>query len=115
MVALSVVAVVLAAIGSLIGGNSRAVRTSEERLTRLEIARAIMTALPERNELVSGISSGTMAGHPWMVQVAPFRTAGISQNLAAQWVPQAVLVTVQSPSGAALQINTIRLQRKARQ
>jgi|SRR3974390_1314069 len=111
LVALSIVAIMMASIGNLIGSSARGVRTIDGRLTRLETARAVMTALPDRGQLAPGTLSGMIAEHPWRVDVLPFATQTADQRSAARWMPQAVIVTVQSPSGAATQISTIRLQR----
>jgi hypothetical protein len=44
--------------------------------------------------------------------VSPFNAANLSVRQPT-WDPQAVIVTVQSPSGGVLQINTVRLRRRA--
>ena len=112
LVALSIVAVALTSIGALIASSARGVRSIEGRLTRLETARAILTALPARHQLVPGTVSGEIANHRWRVDVLPFTMQNVSPQPGAQWVPQAVVMTVQTPSGAAMKINTIRLQRR---
>ena len=71
LVALSIVATTLTSIGALIASTARGTRSIETHLTRLEITRAIMTAIPDRNQLVPGNFSGAMAGHPWRVDVLP--------------------------------------------
>jgi general secretion pathway protein I len=111
LVALSIVAIAMASIGGIIGTSARGVRTIEGHLARLEIARAVMTALPGRDQLISGYLTGLIADHPWRVDVLPFATQPLGQKARAQWVPHAVVVTVQSPTGAAMKISTIRLQR----
>jgi general secretion pathway protein I len=112
LVALSMVAVGLAAIGGLISSSVRGVRSIEDHLTRLETARAIMTALPDRDRLAPGSLSGEIADHLWRVDVLPFITQDAGPRPRAQWVPQTVVVTVQAPSGASLKIDTVRLQRR---
>jgi general secretion pathway protein I len=112
LVALSIVAVALASIGSLIATTARGVRSVDEHLTQLEIARAVMTALPGRDRLAPGALSGAIADHTWRVDVLPFVTPSASQNSPKQWAPQKVVVTVKSPNGVAMQISTIRLQRR---
>ena len=112
LVALSVVAVVLAPIGALIASSARGARSIEAHLTRLETARSIMTALPSRDQLAPGALSGQIARHLWRVDVLPFAAQGPGPLGHVQWVPQAVVVTVKAPSGAPLEINTIRLQRR---
>jgi general secretion pathway protein I len=110
LVALSIVAVGLAAIGGLISSSVRGARSIEDHLTRLETARAIMTALPDRDQLVPGYLSGEIADHRWRIDVLPFTARDAGPR--TQWLPQAVVVTVQAPSGAAIKIDTIRLQRR---
>ena len=115
LVALSIVAIVMAAIGSLIASTARGVRSIDGHLTRLETARAVMTALPDRDQLARGAFSGMIANHPWRVAVSPFATDSVGQEPSTRWVPQAVVVNVGSASGAAMRISTIRLQRSAAQ
>jgi general secretion pathway protein I len=112
LVALSIVAVALTSIGALIASSARGVRSIDGRLTRLETARAIMTALPARDQLVPGTLSGVIADHAWRTDVLPFAAQNLSPPVRGQWLPQAVVVTVQAPNGAAMKINTIRLQRR---
>jgi general secretion pathway protein I len=111
LVALSIVAIAMASIGGLIATSVRGVRSIEGHLTRLEIARAVVTALPGRDQLVPGYLTGEIADHPWRVDVLPFATQMVSPQARTQWVPQTVVVTVQSPTGAAMKISTVRLQR----
>jgi len=111
LVALAIVAVSLTSIGALIASTAHAARSIEARLTRLETARAIMTALPARNQLVPGTLTGAIADHPWRVDVIPFTAQDISSSPGGLWAPQSVAVTIQAPSGAAMKVNTIRLVR----
>jgi len=110
LVALSVVAVTLSAIGSLIAVTIRGARSVSGHLALVETARAIMTGLPERGELGPGNFSGEAAGHRWRVDVLPFYADFVDPQK-TDWVPQTVVVRVQSPSGPILQINTVRLRR----
>jgi general secretion pathway protein I len=111
LVALSIVAVALTSIGSLIASSARGGRSIDNRLTRLETARAIMTALPAREMLVGGTLSGEVANHPWRLDVLPFALQDVSPPLASQWAPQTMVLTIKSPSGAAIEIDTVRLRR----
>src|SRR4029078_11403066 len=104
LVALSIVAAVLSSIGALIATNVRGMRSIEAHLTRLETARSIMTALPDRARLVLGTMSGETEGHPWRVDVAPLAPSNQRVETSNPWQPLAVAVTVRSPSGAAMQI-----------
>jgi general secretion pathway protein I len=112
LVALAIVTAVLTSIGALIATNVRATRSIQAHLTRLATARAIMTALPDRTQLVLGNISGETDDHPWRVDVSPFPTSNIGVQNRNPWRPLAVVVTVRSPTGAAMQLSTVRLQRQ---
>src|ERR1700730_18622229 len=71
LVALSVVAVSLAAIGSLIAVTTRAARSVGGHLDLVETTRTIFTGLPDRNQLVPGSLAGEIGGHPWGAQGRP--------------------------------------------
>ena len=112
LVALSVVAVSLSAIGSLIAVTMRGARSVGGHLALVETARSIITGLPDRGELGPGSFSGEAAGHRWRVDVLPFYADFVDPQ-ETDWMPQTVVVRVQSPSGPILQINTVRLRRSA--
>jgi general secretion pathway protein I len=114
LVALSVVAISLAAIGSLIAVTTRGARAVGLHLTLVETARSIITGLPDRDQLEPGNLSGESAGHRWRVDVLPFYADFVDPDKSI-WLPQTVVVRVQSPSGPVLQLNTVRLRRKRAQ
>jgi general secretion pathway protein I len=112
LVALAVVAAALAAIGAVIATSVRGTRSIEQHVALVQTARAIMTGLPKRTELAPGQTAGDFAGHRWQVDVSPFVGLGDGSN-ASTWVPQAVVVTVRSPSGSVIRIDTVRLLRRS--
>ena len=111
LVALAVLAVSLAAIGSLVANNIRATRALDQRLALVETTRAILTGLPDREQLIPGNLSGELADHHWRVDVLPFVANFIDARRPTPWVPQTVVVRVQSPAGQLLRIDTVRLRR----
>jgi general secretion pathway protein I len=113
LIALTVVATGLSAIGMVIATTVRGIRAIERKLILVETSRAIMAALPDRDQLVVGSFSGQRADQDWRVDVAPFLAPNGEQQRLTKWVPQAVVVTVRSPEGALMQINTIRLYQRA--
>jgi len=115
VVALALIAVALTAIGSLIATTIRGTRSLDQHLSLAETARAIEAALPGREELPLGSTSGEMAGHRWRLDVRPFRASFVDPRLPSPWVPQSVVITVRAPDGPLLQINTVRLQRRTDQ
>ena len=126
LVALAVAAVSLAAIGLLMAGNIRGSGRIEQHLGLVETLRAVEAGLPDRTSLAAGTLSGEMHGQAWSVDIAPFpRTAHVlvqsasaavlqldSPRAAQFWTPQTIVIKVLSPSGAALQLETIRLGRR---
>ena len=113
LVALAVVATSLAAIGALVAVSVKGTRSLEERLAFTETMRAILTSLPDRRNLSMGTASGDQAGYRWRIDVTPFIASFVDPRLPTPWEPQAVVITVQSPTGRLLQLNTIRLHRRA--
>ena len=114
LIALAVVAVSLTAIGSLMAATVRSTQSLDQHLGLVETARAIETGLPARDDLAIGKSiSGEMSGYRWRVEVLPFQANFIDPRVPAPWLPQAVRITVQSPAGQILRINTVRLAKNA--
>ena len=111
LVALAVVAVSIAAIGSLVANNIRATQAIDQRLALIETTRAILTGMPDREQLVLGNLSGEIADHRWRVDVQPFAANFVDPRRPTPWVPQTVVVRVQSPAGQVLRIDTVRLRR----
>ena len=112
LVALAVVAATLSAIGALVAVSMRGAQSIDQRLQFRETLRALVTSLPERRELGAGTATGVSAGFRWRLDIAPFVATFIDPQAASQWQPEAVIITVRSPSGQQLQINTIRLRRR---
>jgi general secretion pathway protein I len=112
LVALTVVAITLSAIGSLVAVTIRGTRSVGGHLALVESTRAILTGLPGRDDLTPGNLSGEAGGHRWRVDVLPFYADFVDPDKSI-WIPQTVVVRVQSPSGPVLQLNTVRLRRKA--
>jgi general secretion pathway protein I len=111
LIALAIVSISLAAIGSLMASTVRAMRSIDQRFAMVETARAIEAGLPDRSEL-TGHLSGDLAGHQWRVDVSPFVANFVDPRLPSPWVPQNVVIRVQSPGGSILQVNTVRLRRR---
>jgi general secretion pathway protein I len=111
LVALAVIGISLAAIGSLVATTVRGIRSVDQHLALVETARAIEAALPDRGALDVGSFDGETGGHRWSVSVSPLQTDVVDPRLPTPWVPQSVMIRVQSPAGPIFQINTVRLRR----
>jgi general secretion pathway protein I len=114
LVALAIIAVCLVSIGSVIGTTVRGTRALERHVALIETARAIETGLPDRSQLHPGTLTGDYSGYRWRVDVSPFADGALVSSPSSHFVPQAVVITVTSPSGASVRIDTVRLRRKDR-
>jgi general secretion pathway protein I len=112
LVALAVAAVSLAAIGLLVAGNIRGSGRIEQHLGLIETLRAVEAGLPDRTSLAAGTLSGEMHGQAWSVDIAPFPGDFVNPRAAQFWTPQTIVIKAQSPTGAALQLEAIRLARR---
>jgi general secretion pathway protein I len=115
LIALAIVAVTLTAIGSLMATTVRGTRSIDQHLILVETARAIEAGLPDRADLAFGSLTGAIGGYRWQVDVLPFRASFVDPQRPTSWEPQAVVVTVQSPAGLVLHLNSVRLQRRTKE
>jgi general secretion pathway protein I len=113
LVALAVVATGLSAIGMVVATTVRGIRAIERKLILVETTRAIVAALPDRDQLGLGSLSGQRSEQNWRIDVAPFLAPDLEQQRPTKWLPQAIVLTVRSPEGAVMQINTVRLTQRA--
>jgi len=111
VVALAVVAIVLAAIGSLYAGNTRGASQVEQRVALVETTRLIATAVMGRNDINSSDAAGEIGGYAWRVQATPFFGGGPAVP-ESEWIPHLVVLRVQSPTGAVMSVETVRLQKR---
>jgi general secretion pathway protein I len=111
LVTLAVIAIVLTAIGLVVSANIRGTQMVAERLTLIETGRALLTALPGRNELAAGDTTGELANNRWRLDVLPFSADFVDTSQPTPWVPQTVVLRLQSPNGEILRIDTVRLRR----
>jgi hypothetical protein len=68
--------------------------------------------MPDREQLVPGNVTGEVAEHRWRLDVLPFSANFIDPGQATPWVPQTVVIRVQSPGGQLLRLDTVRLRRR---
>lgn len=110
LIAITIVVTALAAIGLLTAASTRGVRSLEQHVALVEMARSVIASLPSPNQLSSNEAVGELYGSRWRIGVSPF--FGSAPVPESPWVPVMVSIRVQSPSGAALNLETVRLQRK---
>jgi general secretion pathway protein I len=112
LVAIAVVAISLTAIGALTGITTRGVRSLEHHVALVEAARTVAASLPSRTRLAPGEITGDLYGNRWRLGVSPYFGGASVPASDSPWVPETILIRVQSPSGAAISLETVRLQRK---
>ncbi|SDR62433.1 general secretion pathway protein I [Rhizobiales bacterium GAS191] len=112
LVSLAVLAVCLSAIGTLMAASIRTAGAIEDHLALTETARAVWSALPDRNELKTGSRTGDMDGQRWRLSVQPYVAPYVDKDSPSPWTPQRVTLMMRSPSGALLQIDTVRLRKR---
>ena len=116
LVALAVVAVSLVAIGALMGSTARGSRQLEQHVALVQAAyNALWLAFPSRSSPDSPVQSGDSMAHAWRAEAEPFAIdMGVPTGDVA-WTPQKIRVRVRSNSGAAIELETIRLFRRPAQ
>jgi general secretion pathway protein I len=112
VVALALVAVLLAAIGSLASTNSHGVRNLEQHVALMQTARLVATGLPRNGEPLPDDLAGEISGYRWQMRVSPF----VEQDQIvpdSRFVPVRIELRVRSPSGAIVSFETLRLQSRS--
>ena len=116
LVALTLIAVAMVAIGSVMATNARGVRSLEQHVALMQTTRSVMTGgIPARAELQPGISSGQTGDYHWTVEVAPLGGGWTLKDADVPWIPELVRVRVKSPTGAVSDIRTVRLMQRPSQ
>lgn len=113
LVALAIMAVSLVAIGALMGSSARGSRKLEQHVALVQAAyNALWLAFPSRLRPASPTQSGESAAHLWRAQAEPFAIDGGAPDSASAWIPMKIVLQVRSPSGATMELETIRLFRR---
>jgi general secretion pathway protein I len=110
VVAIALLAVMLAAIGSVVAASRKATLKIEEHVALLETARMVATVATERAAVEARDLGGEASGHSWRARITPL-TVAVAPVEGSPWIPRTVMVEVQSPSGAVFSLETIRLQK----
>ena len=96
--------------------NARGVRSLEQHVALMQTARNVMvTGIPPRTELGPGVLSGQLNDHRWQIEIGPLAGDWVVPNADVTWIPQLVKIHVESPSGGAFDLRTIRLMHRPRQ
>ncbi|WP_139223687.1 type IV pilus modification PilV family protein [Methylocapsa palsarum] len=112
LMALAITAVVLTSIASLMATNIRGSGRIGQHLELIEALREIHAELPDRAKLANGSLSGEKAGRLWSIDVSSFDARFGNPRPGEIWTPQKVVINVRSPSGAVVELETVRLRRR---
>jgi general secretion pathway protein I len=116
LIALAIVAVAIVAIGSVMSTNSRGVRTLENRVALMQTAQTVLaTEVPPRKELRPGVLTGQLHEFRWQIDVGSVGGDWIVDNADVAWIPELIKVRVRAASGAAVELETVRLMQRPRQ
>ncbi|WP_246791521.1 type II secretion system GspH family protein [Bradyrhizobium commune] len=109
VIALALLSIVLAAVGSLVARNVRGAQQLEQHTALMQTARLIASRLPQEGQPLPTELSGREAGYRWQMRISPFVDADTAVP-DSPFVPQRVELRVQSPTGAIVSFETVRLQ-----
>jgi general secretion pathway protein I len=110
LIALAIVAVSIVAIGSVMSTNARGVRALENHVALMQSAQTVfVTAIPPRKELAPGTFSGQLHDFRWQVDIGPVGGDWVVEGADVAWIPELVKIRVRSPSGATVDLETVRL------
>lgn len=109
VVALALVAIVLAAIGSLVARNVRGAQLLEQHVALMQTARLIASRLPQGAQPLPTELAGRISGYRWQMRISPFADPDIAIP-DSPFVPRRIELRVQSPTGAIVALETVRLQ-----
>jgi general secretion pathway protein I len=115
LAALTVMAIAMTAIGALANSSMHASLYVERHLAEIETARKIIAGMPSRKDLAAGSLTGILDNHQWRIDSAPFANALVRPGAPVVWEPQRLALRVLSPSGAVVEIDTVRLKKRAAQ
>jgi general secretion pathway protein I len=116
LIALAIVAISIVAIGSVMATNARGVQALENHVALLQSAQTVfVTAIPARKELVPGTLSGQLRDFRWQVDIGPIGGDWVVEGADVAWIPELVKIRVRSPSGAIVDLETVRLMHRPRQ
>ena len=105
LIALAVIAVCLAAIGTVVGVTSRGVRSLEQRVALVEVARSVAASLPPHSDRAVVPAAGEILGHRWQIDVRRRRGPAV-----ASWNRQ-IPRGVRRPSRSASSHRPVRSSR----
>jgi general secretion pathway protein I len=116
LIALAIMAVSIVAIGQVMSTNARGVRRLEDHVALVQSAQAVLaTEIPARGALAPGSLTGRNGDMRWQIDIAPVGGDWIVDDADVRWIPELVKVRVRGPSGAFVDLETVRLMPRPKQ
>ena len=116
LIALAIVAVSVVAIGQVMSTNASGVRRLEDHVALVQTAQSVLaTEIPARAALAPGTLTGRIGAIGWQIDIAPVGDDWIVDNADVPWVPELVKLRVRGPSGATVDLETVRLMPRPKQ
>ena len=124
LIAIALLAVVLGAVGELVGTTVKGIRSVDRRLPLLETAQSLLASLPDRAALKPGSQTGGTSGLQWRIDVVPITVAPLAATKPAattaigapeapppapKWQPYEITVRVQDGDRPPIRLDTVRL------
>jgi general secretion pathway protein I len=111
LIALALVSGALTAIGSMFATTTLGVRSLEQHMSLVQMARTAVSEVPLNNSLSPRQPTGEREGFRWRIDASSFSTEGL-QTPESNWVPIKLNVEVRSRAGMIFNVETIRLRRR---
>lgn len=108
VVALALVTIVLASIGSLVATNARGAQNLQHHVALMQAARMVASAIPRGAAPLGNERTGEVFGHRWQMRVTQYGGAPVVPD--SPFIPQRIELRVRSPAGVIASFETIRLQ-----
>jgi len=116
LIALAIVVIGVIGIGAVMSTNARGVRTLENHVALMQTAQTVLaTEVPPRKELRPGVLTGQLHAFRWQIDIGPVGGDWIVDKADVAWMPELVKVRVRAASGAAVELETVRLMQRPRQ
>ena len=110
LIALAIVAISIVAIGQVMATNASGVRRLEDHVALVQSAQAVLaTEIPARRDLAPGSLSGRSGDMRWQIDIGPVGGDWIVDDADVRWIPELVKLRVRGPSGATVDLETVRL------
>ena len=113
LIALAVVTIVIVSIGSVMSTNARGVQVLENHVALIQSAQtALAVAIPQRKDLAPGSLAGQLRDYRWQIDIGPVGGGWVVDDAKVGWIPELVRLRVRAPSGAAIELETVRLMKR---